>query len=273
VITVLGASGFIGSRLVERLGALGRDYTAVRRDDAFPAGPLGNVIYCIGVTADFRSRPFDTVAAHVCKLLEVLRDCDFESLVYLSSTRLYSASGSTHEDSAIRIAPLDPGDLYNASKAMGESLVLNCGRRGQVVRISNVYGDDFTSDNFLTSVLRDAIIRKRIALLTSADSAKDYISVENVVDALIDIATEGQERIYNLASGINVSNGELVQTLQGLTGCAVEFSQQAPSLMYPPINIDRLRSEFDFRPARVLDDMSRLVNLYRRNLESSHDQG
>ena len=272
MITVLGASGFIGSRLVKRLEMLEREHRAVRRDDALPSGSLGEVVYCIGVTADFRSRPLDTVEAHVCKLLEVLRVCDFESLLYLSSTRVYSGADSTSEETRVSIAPLDGSDLYNASKAMGESLVLNCGRNARVVRIANVYGSDFASDNFLSSIIRDAVVDKEIVFRTSADSVKDYISIENVVDGLIDIATNGKERIYNLASGGNISNGELAERLRELTGCAIQFSSAAPIVTFPPINIDRLRAEFDFQPSRVLDNMPQLVDLYRRNLESSHDQ-
>ena len=268
MITVLGASGFIGSRLVQRLEALGREHQAVGRHDVLPTGPLGHVVYGIGLTADFRSRTFDTVEAHVCKLLEVLRRDDFESLLYLSSTRLYGASDSTSEKLAV---PVSPFDVYNASKIAGESLVLNCGRPGRVVRISNVYGDDFSSNNFLSTIIRDAITERKIVLQTSAESAKDYISVDNVVDGLIAIATSGKERIYNLASGCNVSNDQLSKALRNLTGCTVEYSPNAPLVTFPPINTDRLRAEFELQTSHVLDDLPRLIESYRRNLES-HDQ-
>jgi nucleoside-diphosphate-sugar epimerase len=267
MITVLGASGFIGSRVVRRLEALGREHQAVRRHDPLPTGSLGHVVYCIGLTADFRSRPFDTVEAHVCKLLDVLRRGDFESLLYLSSTRLYSES--TSEETTIPVSPLD---VYNASKITGESLVLNCGKPARVVRVSNVYGDDFNSNNFLSTIINNALTQHKIVLQTSADSAKDYISVDNVVDGLIAITTSGKERIYNLASGVNVSNHELAQMLGNLTGCRIEYSRPAPSVIFPPINIDRLRAEFDLQMSHMLDDMPQLIESYRRNLESSHDQ-
>src|SRR5688572_26915815 len=102
MITVLGASGFIGSRLVSHRAATGAGFQAVVRMEALSTRPLVPVIYCIGLTADFRSRPLNTVEAHVCKLLEVLRKCEFESLLYLSSTRLYTpGDGSTEEETAI----------------------------------------------------------------------------------------------------------------------------------------------------------------------------
>jgi nucleoside-diphosphate-sugar epimerase len=270
MITVLGASGFIGHHLSERLGELNLERYIPARGEKLSGKKLGDVIYCIGFTADFRSRPLDTVEAHVCKLLEVLRDCDFESLLYLSSTRLYAGRGdSTAEESELRVEPLNHSDLYNMSKAMGESMALNCSRRTRVARISNVYGGDFTSENFLSTIIKDAVGKKKIVLQTSAASAKDYVSVDDVVNGLIQIATRGRERIYNLAGGVNVSNRELIETLRSFTGCAVEVSPTAPTVIFPPINIERMQNEFNYKPSLVLTDMTHLVELYKINARVS----
>src|SRR6267378_3887747 len=142
MITVLGASGFIGSHLVKRLRELNIECLAPGREEQLPGRNLGEVIYCIGLTADFRSRPFDTVDAHVCKLLSVLRDCEFDSLLYLSSTRLYEGHSQTaREEDSLKFGPTNPSDLFGLSKALGESLSLACGKKVRVVRPSNVYGD------------------------------------------------------------------------------------------------------------------------------------
>src|SRR5688572_20741048 len=120
-ITVLGASGFIGGHLVTKLRESGCDVFTPEREADLSGKRLGHVVYCIGLTADFRSRPLDTVTAHVCRLVEVMRDCDFESLLYLSSTRLYKGDSKiAQEDDPFQVAPLDPDDLYNVSKLMGE---------------------------------------------------------------------------------------------------------------------------------------------------------
>ena len=265
MITILGASGFIGSQLADKLTQLHLDFQAVRRGDPLPPGNLGDVIYCIGVTADFRSRTFATVESHVCALLELARNSKFESLLYLSSTRLYAANDATDEEQPLRVSPRNPDDLYNISKAMGESITLNCGRPARVARLANVYGPDFTSDNFLPGILKQAAQGETIVLQTAPESAKDYISIADVVDGLIQIATRGQQQIYNLASGVNVSHREIAETLRRTAGCAVEFASAAPEIKSPPINIDRMRSEFNFAPASLLHDLPQLVQLYQAN--------
>ena len=265
MITVLGASGFIGSHLLKRLDEQGTDFFAPRREEKLTGRNLGDVVYCIGLTSDFRSQPFTTVEAHVCKLLDVLQDCEFDSLLYLSSARVYAPESKVaYEEDAMQVSPLDPDHLYNISKAMGESLALSCGKRVRVARISNVFGDDFTSQNFLSSIIKDAIKLKIVTLRTSLNSAKDYVSIDDVVDGLIKIATRGQHRIYNLASGRNVSHGQLMEKIVELTGCRVEEIPRAPRITYPQISIDRMRAEFGFQPSSVLDSMSELVEIYER---------
>ena len=266
MITVLGASGFIGSHLVKRLEELGLSFDVPRRDDPISTGNAGDVIYCIGLTSDFRSKPFDTVRAHVCKLLTVLQNCEFESLLYLSSTRLYRTHmPEAKEEDSFQVNSLNPSDLYNISKAMGESLSLACGKKTRVVRLSNVYGDDFTSENFLPMVIKDAVSHRKVTLQTSADSTKDYINIRDVVDGLINIATKGEHRIYNLASGVNTSNQQLIDRIRQATGCEVKFEREAPTINFPPINIDRMRKEFDFKPSNVLADIPTLVESYARH--------
>ena len=264
-ITVLGASGFVGSHLATKLKATGVDCYFPGRGEELSGRRLGHLIYAIGLTADFRTRPFETVEAHVCKLLNVLQACEFDSLLYLSSTRLYQGQpGTAHEEDAITVTSLNSDHLYNVSKLMGESLALGSGRPARVVRLSNVYGGDFNSDNFLSAVIRDAVTHQKVVLRTTLDSAKDYVSIDDVVEGLIRIATEGRERIYNLASGVNVSNRDIMQRISELTGCSVDVEPDARKIVFSPVSIERMRGEFNFAPVCVLDELERLVNLYRQ---------
>ena len=264
--TVLGAAGFIGSHLCRRLQQLQMECFAPARDAELGQRNLGTVIYCIGLTADFRSRPLDTIEAHVCKLHEVLSIGNFDSLLYLSSTRLYRGNTDTGEEASVTVNSSHADDLYNLSKLAGESLALNSGRTVRVARLSNVYGGDFDSQNFVSDVLREALLTRRVILNTSPESAKDYVSIDDVVDVLIKIARSGVERIYNVASGTNVTNGELTEGLQKLISCEVEVANTATQVSFPAINIDRIRGEFDFRPSSILDDLETLVEVYRRQV-------
>jgi nucleoside-diphosphate-sugar epimerase len=263
--TVLGASGFIGSHLVRWLESQRVACWTPGRGADVLARPLGHVIYCIGITADFRRRPYDTVRAHVCTLLDLLEKADFASLLYLSTTRLYAGLEDTHEDQPLRVNPSSADDLYNISKIMGESMCLSSGRANvRVVRLSNVYGKDISSENFLTSVLRDAVEHKKVVLRTSLDSEKDYVNVDDVVRLLPQIACSGRHRIYNVAAGVNATHRELVDVVERATGCRVEVAEGRATVRFPPVCIERVQQEFGFAPSRVLDSLSALIAEYKR---------
>ena len=119
--TILGATGFIGRHLVHHLHAANRTvFAPARGNQRLFSQALGHVIYAVGVTADFRTQPFETMESHVSLLGEILRRAQFDSFTYLSSTRVYARAVSTTETTDIRVNPSDPSELYNLSKLAGE---------------------------------------------------------------------------------------------------------------------------------------------------------
>lgn len=266
MFTVLGATGYVGTALVRHLQAAGEPcFAPARQDPALFQRPLGHVIYCIGMTADYGVRPLDTVEAHVGILRDLLARASFESVLYLSSTRLYDSRSRGAGDLVCRetddlaLNPHEPRHIYDLSKAMGESLCLQAsGGRGRAVRLSCVYGGDLGRDNFLHATMRRATESAALELATSPDTARDYVHLDDVVRLLPEIARRGRHRLYNLASGANVANRELIGAIARESGCTIRMtgSGNAPA---PVASIDRLREEFGFRPRSVLEDIPELV--------------
>jgi len=250
--TVFGSTGFIGSHLRDYLRSKGIDVFCPERNvDLTTLRGLGHVVYCIGLTADFREKPFETIEAHICKLKHVLQVCEFESFTYLSSTRVYiHSSNDVDEESLIPVSAANPFDLFNSSKLTGELLTLNCGKENcKVVRVSNVYGNDFASKNFLTSILQSAIHTGKIVLRTTPDSAKDYIAIDDVTRMLFEISSTGKSKIYNLASGVNTSNEQICRIIQLETGCIIEYAPAAEQIIFPKIQVTKMTNEFGFAPS------------------------
>ncbi|MDQ3979448.1 MAG: NAD(P)-dependent oxidoreductase [Actinomycetota bacterium] len=262
-LTILGGTGFIGSHLVRRLRAMGVEHQKPERGADLRGQDLGCLVYCVGITADFRQRLLETVDAHVCHLVSLLRDSQVSAIVYLSSTRVYRRTSSPAlETDPVVLSPLDHEDVYDISKVMGEAVTLAQPGRVHVLRLSNVYGNDTRSVNFLSSLLRDAVLTGDVVLRTSPTSVKDYVSIDDVVDVIVQVAGQGTRPIYNVASGRNVSHQALVDRIQELTGCRVSTTSGAPEVAQPLISIRNLQDEFDYRPASVLDDLPSLVQAF-----------
>jgi nucleoside-diphosphate-sugar epimerase len=251
--TVIGGAGFIGSALVRHLDEEGHACRVPARQEPLRED-LGHVVYCAGLTGDWSERPFDAVDAHVSTLADLARSSTFDSLLYLSSTRVYDRHPgpvATEDDHLVT----GHEDLYALSKATGEAVALRA--RGRVVRLSNVYGGG--GSGFVQSVLRTAVERGRVTLESSLDSSRDFVSVADVVPLLARIALGGTERVYNVASGAAVTNRELTDSVARLTGCQVDVRPGAERVVRPAIDIARVRTEFGFEPARLLDELPDLL--------------
>lgn len=270
--TVIGAAGFIGRHLARHLRGEGFEvHEAARGDARWLEGPLGHVYYCAGLTADYAQRPHDTVEAHVALLNRVLQQGRFDALVYLSSTRLYDGSlaDPADEDVPLALRPQQPRHLFDLSKALGEALCRAAGGgRARVARLSCVVRDADDTGGFLPQLLRDVArsvagaeggSAPRLCVDTTPSAARDYVHLDDVLRALVLIATRGTQPVYNVAGGRNLANRELFARLRELSGCEIVALRHDIVRPAPRIDISRLRREFGWRPACVLDKLADLL--------------
>jgi nucleoside-diphosphate-sugar epimerase len=245
MITVVGAAGFVGRRLVQRLRAGGEaPWTPAKGDPELFARDLGVVFYCAGLTADYDRRPFDTVEAHASVLSELIRAGRFERLVYCSSTRLYDGQpGATaHEAEPLVFDPADPRRVYDLSKALGENLTLALtGRRGSVARLSNVFDWADGAPGFLSEWLIAARGSRELSLASSPNIARDYIHLDDTVDALIAIAASDQAQVFNVAAGRLSTNADIARVFEA-AGWEVRFEGSASPPPPPNAAVERLAS-------------------------------
>jgi nucleoside-diphosphate-sugar epimerase len=263
--TVIGATGFVGAHLARHVAGRGIVcHRPPRGDPGLLRMAHDHIVYCAGYTSDFLAAPAETVEAHVGLLTDLLRHGRFETLTYLSSTRLYDfADGGTgHEGSALRLDPNRPRHLFDLSKALGESLCINGGRDGvRAVRLSSVYADDLAADNFLHHALRAARAGQPAAFDVAPDTARDYIHIEDVCSALVDIARRGRRPLYNLASGVNIANAELFGAVERLTGVRLTASKAPAGVTAPIVDISAIREDLGVRPVPLQGRLARLLHV------------
>ncbi len=252
--SVIGAQGFIGKHLVRHLMARGKTpYTPARDNAGIFSRPLGDVFYCAGLTADYQARPFDTVEAHVTLFARLLKDAAYSSVTYLSSTRLYDSGGAVgREDAVLPLDPNEPRHLYDLSKALGENLCIAAGKPNvRAARLACVYADDLSADLFLHKVIWATRKVRNARFDVAPDAARDYVHMDDAIAALLAIAERGRRPIYNVASGVNVSNLELFKLIRRIDGCQLEATLPPAGRTDPTIDVTAIKTDFGLQPRRL----------------------
>lgn len=261
-VSVAGGSGFIGTALVACLREMGAE-VAVPDRAALAGGPppggWGMMVWAAGLTADFRQRPLDTVAAHVADLNAVIGRGGMEGILYLSSTRVYQRADRASEAAALPCRSEDPSDLYNLTKLTGEALCLSSGvGRVKIARLSNVTGPgEAARQTFLGALCREARAGG-ITLQSAPGSLKDYLWIDDAARVLAGMATDDSTGILNVAGGRQIAHRDWAVTLARQAGAALEMPDGLPETSFPPIETARMCRRYG--PVRI-DPLNRAAEL------------
>jgi NAD dependent epimerase/dehydratase len=257
-VLVTGAGGFIGSRLVARLVALGVRVRALMRynsrndwgllevlppevraaleirpgDITDPFWTLRQVEGCevIFHLAALIAIPYSYTAAQqflavncggTLNLLEAARLVGVERFIHTSSSETYGVAQYTPMDEN---HPLRGQSPYAASKIGADKLVesyhLSFGVPAAVIRPFNTYGPGQSARAVVPTIISQGLDGEliRLGLLTPR---RDLTYVDDTVAAFIKIASEPTAigEVVNVGSGTAISIGELAERIIALLGC------------------------------------------------------
>ena len=263
--TILGSSGFIGSNVSKTLKNKNFDcYTPDVRKESLDGKNLGNVIYSLGVS-DFRNKPLDTIEAHICILNKILKNCSFDSLLYISSGRMYYNVDSTLEENSLIGNPNMKNDLYNISKLQGELLCQSMNNsKIKIIRPSNVVGITAPSNLFISSLVKEAVTTGKIILHSTLDSEKDYVYIDDLIELIPKIILSNKFSLYNIASGYNTTSKKIIDEIIRLTDCKIEIAPDAKKFSSSQIDITRIKNEFNFVPTNIIEKIENVVKFYQK---------
>ena len=104
-------------------------------------------------------------------------------------------------------------------------MLLSLNKNIVILRLSNVFGNNFNS-LLLPTLIRNAIQKSKINISINVNSTKDYISINDVIDLIFKIQKKNRFKIYNIASGKNITLKKIIQIIRDKTNCRVFTKNQ-----------------------------------------------
>lgn len=199
--------------------------------------PVHAVVHGASVASPvwYRKHPLETIDVNVTgtrRLLDLAREHEVESFVYLSSSEIYGDPPAewlpTSEDYRGNVAATGPRAPYDESKRLAETLCMTYFRLFEVpvkiVRPFNVYGPRLRLDDgrVVPDFLSDALAGRPITLFSDGRATRSFCYVADFCTALLLLLAEGRAgEAYNVGSDEEVTIREAAETLDALPGVGV----------------------------------------------------
>ncbi|CAI8031144.1 Putative UDP-glucose 4-epimerase [Geodia barretti] len=226
---VTGGAGFIGSHLVDRL--VEENYRVIIVDD-LSTGKLKNLnhdatFHHMSITQPtFPDDPILDNEVNVqgtLRLLEASRRAGVEKIIYSSTGgALYGEPEVVPCPDDAPVLPISP---YGMSKYIGEQYLDFYSRQYRLnyttLRYGNVYGprqDPFGEAGVIAIFISAILSGKRPRIFGDGNQTRDFVCVDDIVEANIAAIHRGHRRSLNVATGELTSVNRLYEMLKEIVG-------------------------------------------------------
>ncbi len=279
-VLVTGADGFIGSHLTEALVGAGcrvrafvyyNSFNSLGWLDAVPKSRLKGVevfagdirdpsgvreavkdmdavfhlAALIGIPFSYHSPDsyVDTNIRGTLNILQASRDLELERVICTSTSEVYGTAMHIPIDEE---HPLRAQSPYSATKIaadkLAESFHLSFGLPVAIVRPFNTYGPRQSARAVIPTVIIQALSGYDSIHLGSTHPRRDLVFIDDTVKGFIKIAEADRAvgEVINIATGHDLSIGELAQKIIDVTGSSGRIVKDKARIRPPDSEVDRL---------------------------------
>lgn len=203
-------------------------------------------------------------------LFEACRHLQNISLIHVSTDEVY---GSIKQGEFSESDALSPTSIYSSSKAASDLLAMANFRTHQqrlvITRCTNNFGPYQNSEKFIPTVINNCILEKTIPIYGDGANQREWIHVSDHNSALLAILKNFKPgNIYNIGSGVSISNLDLANQIIRLTGASenlIKFveDRKGHDFRYA-LNCSKIRETLGWQSGQNFDEsLSQTIKWYQ----------
>ncbi len=210
-------------------------------------------------------------------MLECFRNINngYGKFIHISTDEVYGHLGF-NDDPFTELTPIAPRSPYAASKASSDLLCLSYINTYNsnicITRCCNNYGPNQHSEKFIPTIIKSLSKGEKVPVYGEGMNIREWIHVHDHNLAVWAVATQGNKEVYNIGSGLELTNIELVDKICTIMGKdldeSVKFVEDrlGHDLRYS-INSAKLTKEMSWEPLYNDFDnqLKELVEIYAEN--------
>lgn len=185
----------------------------IKPEKVFHLGALHYIPYCL----DNPEETFNVNVFGTYILLEILLHYKPKFIFFSSTAAVYKPDENKHsEENSL----LEPIDIYGKTKLIGEILFhryfLSTKVPTVIGRFFNVYGPEETNPHLIPSILEQICSKKKVIKIGNLFPKRDYIYVDDVVDAVIRCSQKIKRgfHIFNIGTGRSYSVQNIIKIIK-----------------------------------------------------------
>ena len=226
-----------------------------------------NVVFHLGAITqvlDSLKKPYETHLTNIMgtiNFLESIRLIDKKIIfIYSSTDKVYGELKNRKEyregDSLDGTYPYDVSK--SSSDLICQSYSKTYGMRVGIIRCGNIYGPgDLNLGRLIPEVILSTIANKNFIIRSDGKSTRDYVFVEDVVDAYLKLfkrikSSKNKLRIYNVSSKFNYSALEVVsiilKKMNRIMLKPIISNNSKQELNFQRLNYSKIKRELRWKP-------------------------
>ena len=202
-------------------------------------------------------------------ILEACKTYGVKKIIFISSGAVYGKADviPTPESCVGR-----PDSLYALASLMVEKYIENFYKDSSlqyaIARLSNVYGERQWKSGIVPAIVTQILAEQPPIIYGDGNQTRDFIYIDDVVDALVKLAEKVSNSTYNIASGKEISLNTLFSLVKKISvSSMVPIHKEAKSgeSQRSALDIQKIKKDIGWAPQVSLEiGLRQAVNFYAK---------